>query len=163
MLGTSVKKVHGRDIVTGRHRYTSDIKLAGMLHGRVLRPERFNATLVSLDASAAGRMPGVTVVHDGNFVGAVATDDLGRSQRGQRAHRKMEGRTADIVRDPIRRSQARRRVTEGSGARHVDARQVPHRQGDGGRGAQIGGDVHHRLYRARTAGTARRGRRMEWR
>jgi nicotinate dehydrogenase subunit B len=72
VLGTSVKKVHGRDIVTGRHRYTSDLKLPDMLHGRVLRPERFNATLVSLDKSAAEKMPGVSVVHDGNFIGVVA-------------------------------------------------------------------------------------------
>jgi nicotinate dehydrogenase subunit B len=72
VLGTSVPKVHGRDIVTGRHRYTSDVKLAGMFHARVLRPDRFNSTLVSLDAGAAEKLPGVTVVHDGDFVGVVA-------------------------------------------------------------------------------------------
>jgi CO/xanthine dehydrogenase Mo-binding subunit len=41
------------------------VKLPGMLYGRVLRPERFNATLASLDKSAAEGMPGVTVVEDG--------------------------------------------------------------------------------------------------
>ncbi len=72
VLGTSVKKVHGREMVTGQHRYTSDIKLPGMLYGRVLRPDRFNSTLVSLDADAAKQMTGVTVVHDGDFVGVAA-------------------------------------------------------------------------------------------
>jgi nicotinate dehydrogenase subunit B len=72
VLGTSPHKVHGRDIVTGKHQYTPDIKLPGMLHGRILRPERFNAKLVSLDASAAKALPGVTVVEDGDFVGVVA-------------------------------------------------------------------------------------------
>ncbi len=43
-----------------------------MLHGRILRPERFNAKLVSLDASRAKAMPGVTVVEDGDFAGVVA-------------------------------------------------------------------------------------------
>ena len=72
MLGTSPHKVHGRDIVTGKHQYTPDIKLPGMLHGCILRPERFNAKLVSLDASAAKAMAGVTVVEDGDFAGVVA-------------------------------------------------------------------------------------------
>src|SRR5882672_738222 len=34
--GTSAPKVDGRDFVTGRHRYTSDIKREGMLFGRVV-------------------------------------------------------------------------------------------------------------------------------
>ena len=65
-------KVTGREIVTGRHRYPSDIKLPEMLYGKVLRPPAFGATLSSLDASKAQQMPGVTVVHDGNFVGVAA-------------------------------------------------------------------------------------------
>lgn len=72
VLGTSAHKVHGRDIVTGKHKYTSDIKLPEMLYGRILRPERFNAKLESLDASAAKAMAGVTVVRDGDFAGVVA-------------------------------------------------------------------------------------------
>jgi nicotinate dehydrogenase subunit B len=70
VMGTSIPKVHGRDFVTGAHRYTTDVKLDGMLHGRVLRPERFNSTLVSLDKS--GAQAGVTVVHDGDFAGVAA-------------------------------------------------------------------------------------------
>ncbi len=65
-------KVNGRDIVTGKHQYTPDIKLPGMLHGRVLRPSAFGATLASIDAKAAESLPGVTVVRDGDFVGVAA-------------------------------------------------------------------------------------------
>ena len=72
VLGTSVKKVHGREIVTGEHRYASDMKLPGMLYGRVLRPERFDAKLVSIDTSAAEAMPGVTVVRDNDFAAVAA-------------------------------------------------------------------------------------------
>jgi len=71
-MGKPLAKVAGRDIVTGRHRYPSDIKLPGMLYGKVLRPPAFAATLTSLDAQKAEAMPGVTVVHDGNFVGVTA-------------------------------------------------------------------------------------------
>jgi isoquinoline 1-oxidoreductase len=71
-LGKSIPKVGGRDIVTGRHRFTSDMRLPEMQFGRVLRPERLNATLVSADTSAAEKMPGVTVVRDGSFIGVAA-------------------------------------------------------------------------------------------
>ena len=72
VLGAPAAKVHGREIVTGKHRYTSDVKLPGMLYGRVLRPERLNATLLSLDTQAAAQTSGVTVVHDGAFAGVAA-------------------------------------------------------------------------------------------
>ena len=72
VMGKPLGKVTGRDIVTGRHRYPSDIKRPGMLFGKVLRPPAFTATLATLDSRKAEQMPGVTVVRDGNFVGVVA-------------------------------------------------------------------------------------------
>src|SRR5262249_29636301 len=71
--GTSIPKINGRDFVTGKHKYTPDMKRPGMLYGKVVRPSAFNASLVSADASNAKAMPGVTVVQDGNFI-AVAAD-----------------------------------------------------------------------------------------
>ena len=70
--GQSLPKVDGRDFVTGKHRYPSDQVLPEMLHGKILRPASFGATLVSLDTHQAEKIPGVTVVHDGNFVGVAA-------------------------------------------------------------------------------------------
>lgn len=72
VAGTSVPKVGGRDYVTGRHRYASDIQRPGLLHGRVLRPAALGATLAAVDPGAAAAMPGVRVVRDGNFVGVAA-------------------------------------------------------------------------------------------
>jgi isoquinoline 1-oxidoreductase len=72
VAGQSLPKVDGRDFVTGKHLYPSDQKLPGMLHGKIVRPTAFNATLVSLDTKEAEQMPGVVVVHDGNFVGVAA-------------------------------------------------------------------------------------------
>jgi nicotinate dehydrogenase subunit B len=46
------------------------------LIGKVLRPPAFQATLESLDASTAEEIEGVIVVRDGDFVGAVASDEL---------------------------------------------------------------------------------------
>ena len=73
--GHPALKVNGRDMVTGKHRYASDIQRSGMLHGRVLRPAAFGATLASLDTEESERLAGVTVVRDGNFVGVAAADE----------------------------------------------------------------------------------------
>lgn len=73
--GTPVRKVEGRDFVTGRHKYPSDTARPGMMFGKILRPSGFHGTLVSLDATAAEKMPGVQVVHDGDFVGVVAPEE----------------------------------------------------------------------------------------
>ncbi|HKN23815.1 MAG TPA: molybdopterin cofactor-binding domain-containing protein [Candidatus Acidoferrum sp.] len=72
IAGQAVPKVDGRDFVTGKHRYPSDYKLPDMLYGKVVRPSAFGATLVSVDTSAAEKMPGITLVHDGNFLAVAA-------------------------------------------------------------------------------------------
>ncbi|MEO8368733.1 MAG: molybdopterin cofactor-binding domain-containing protein, partial [Candidatus Solibacter sp.] len=72
--GKSMPKVDGRDIVTGAHKYTFDMKRPGMLHAKVLYPPQFGATLLSLDSAAAQTMPGVKVVHEGNFVAVAAPE-----------------------------------------------------------------------------------------
>jgi len=73
--GQSLPKVDGRDFVTGKHRYPSDQKLPDMLYGRILRPASFGAILASVDTREAEQIPGVTVVHDGNFVGVAAPSE----------------------------------------------------------------------------------------
>jgi nicotinate dehydrogenase subunit B len=72
VAGQPLPKINGRDFVTGKHRYPSDQKLPDMLYGKVLRPPSFGATLSSLDTKDAEKIPGVVVVHDGNFVGVAA-------------------------------------------------------------------------------------------
>jgi isoquinoline 1-oxidoreductase len=72
VAGKSVPKVNGRALVTGRHQYTPDLRPAGLLYGKVLRPPSFDATLTSCDDTVAKAMPGVVVVRDGDFVGAAA-------------------------------------------------------------------------------------------
>ncbi|QDU89300.1 Nicotinate dehydrogenase subunit B [Pirellulimonas nuda] len=72
VLGAQVQKVGAADIVTGKHRYPSDIQLPEMLYGKVLRPASYGATLNSIDLAPAQAMAGVRVVRDGGFVGCVA-------------------------------------------------------------------------------------------
>ena len=74
IAGTSVPKIDGRDFVTGKHQYTTDLRREGMLYGRIVRPSALEAKLVSSDTKAAEAMPGVVVVRDGDFIGVTAPD-----------------------------------------------------------------------------------------
>jgi CO/xanthine dehydrogenase Mo-binding subunit len=59
--------------LTGEHSYTHDLRIPGMLHGRVVRPPVVNTEPAKIDDSAARGIPGfVKVVREGNFVGVVA-------------------------------------------------------------------------------------------
>ena len=72
VAGKPIPKANGRAFVTGGHQYSTDLRPEGMLHGKVLRPPSFGATLISYDDSAAKALPGVVLVRDGDFVGAAA-------------------------------------------------------------------------------------------
>jgi len=97
VAGHTVPKVNGRDIVTGAHQYTPDIKRPGMLHGKVLRPVAFGAKLVSLDDSAAKQISGVTVAREGEFAAVAAPDEqsAGRALAALKAEWKSEPQPSD--------------------------------------------------------------------
>jgi isoquinoline 1-oxidoreductase len=90
IAGTSPPKVNGRDFVTGAHQYPSDITLPGLQHGKILRPAAFHARLVSCDTSQAEKMPGVTVVRDGDFIGVVAPDVMAAERAAKSIHSKWD-------------------------------------------------------------------------
>ncbi|MBR0826221.1 xanthine dehydrogenase family protein molybdopterin-binding subunit [Bradyrhizobium manausense] len=75
--GHSLQRIDIPDKVFARPRFIHDSPLAGMLHGRVMRPEISGAKLVALDEEAAHAVPGlVAIVRDGSFAGVVSeTED----------------------------------------------------------------------------------------
>lgn len=64
-LGADTPQVTARAKVLGRAVYAGDIKVAGMLHGKVLRSPYPSARIVSIDTSAALALPGVKAVLTG--------------------------------------------------------------------------------------------------
>jgi isoquinoline 1-oxidoreductase len=80
VAGTSAPKANGRDYVTGKHHYASDVRREGMLFGKVLRPSSYGAKLTSIDTVAAEAVPGVKVVKSGEFVGVVAPTSFAAEQ-----------------------------------------------------------------------------------
>jgi xanthine dehydrogenase YagR molybdenum-binding subunit len=83
-IGKPTARVDGREIVTGRAKFTHDIKLRGMLVGKILRSPRAAAEIVSIDLAPALALPGVKaalklaegkVRYAGQQVAAVAAVD----------------------------------------------------------------------------------------
>jgi len=72
VMGVSTPKSTWRDLVTGKHRFPSDIVKPNMLYGKVLRPPSYGATLESIDLAPAQAMKDVVVVHEDQFVGCAA-------------------------------------------------------------------------------------------
>lgn len=76
IVGKSVPRLDIPDKVNGRFTFMQDFKLPDMLHGRVVRPSGFGATLVSYDESSVADIPGIVkVVRINNFLGVVAKSE----------------------------------------------------------------------------------------
>ena len=89
--------------VTGGAAFVQDMRLPGMLHGRVVRPPRYGSKLDSVDEAPAKAMPGVVaVVRDGSFLGVVArargAGDQGARGAAPRARNGRSGRNCPIRR-----------------------------------------------------------------
>src|SRR5437868_3754282 len=62
-IGKRISRVDGPVKVSGKAKYTYDVHRPGMLYGKVLRSPYAHAKVVSVDTSAAEKMPGVKAVH----------------------------------------------------------------------------------------------------
>ncbi len=64
-VGTSSVRVDARDKVMGKATYIDDLRLPGMLYGKVLRSRYAHARILSIDASQAEKLLGVKAVVTG--------------------------------------------------------------------------------------------------
>jgi CO/xanthine dehydrogenase Mo-binding subunit len=73
VLGKPVQRPDIPDIVTGQFEFVHNVRVPGMLHGRVVRPPSPGASVASVDEASVAGMPGlVKVVVKKNFIGVVA-------------------------------------------------------------------------------------------
>lgn len=61
-VSDNFERVDGYGKVTGKAAYTGDIRLPGMIHGKVLRSPHAHARLVKIDGGKAEQIPGVLAV-----------------------------------------------------------------------------------------------------
>jgi isoquinoline 1-oxidoreductase len=136
VAGKPLPKVNAREIVTGKHHFTPDTKLPGMLYGKVLRPAAFNAALASLETKEAESMPGVIVVRDGDFIGVAAPSEYLASQavaaikaEWKTTPQPSSGELFEYLKKNTERTQpstARGSMTEGLAAAHHKLEQTYH-------------------------------------
>ncbi len=62
LIGKRISRIDGPDKVSGRAKYSYDIKRPGVLYARMLRSPHAHAKIVSIDITAAEKMPGVKAV-----------------------------------------------------------------------------------------------------
>src|SRR5882724_5502176 len=79
LIGKRISRVDGPDKVSGRAKYTYDLHRPGMLYGKVVRCPHAHAKVVSVDTSAAEKMPGVKgvfIIQDAGSEIHWASDDI---------------------------------------------------------------------------------------
>src|SRR5262249_10566105 len=76
LLGNSQPRPNARDIVTGAHKYPSNITRPGMLYGKILRLPAYGAKLISVDLAPAKALKDVVAVQDEQFVAVAAPTSL---------------------------------------------------------------------------------------
>jgi aerobic-type carbon monoxide dehydrogenase small subunit (CoxS/CutS family) len=147
VVGRPTARLTATEIVTGAQRYPSDVSRPGMLHGRVLQPPAVGATLRSVDVARAEALPGVTVVHDGSFVGVAAPDP----SSARRALQAIEAQWDLAAQRPSAHPPRR-----GPGlGRRVPPRGRRLRRGAGRGAGHARSCLHHGVHRARAPRDAR--------
>ena len=72
VVGQSIRRVELPAKIAGEHVYLQNLRLSGMLHGRVIRPTSVGAMLTNVDENSIANIPGVIkIVSKGNWVGVV--------------------------------------------------------------------------------------------
>ena len=83
LVGKEVPRKDGRLKVTGGAKYAADLLPPGTLHACILRPPAHGAKLLSVDVSAAEKLPGVRVLQSGDLVATLhARSDQARAALG---------------------------------------------------------------------------------
>jgi nicotinate dehydrogenase subunit B len=72
-VGKTVPRFDLPPKVTGEAVYVHDVRMPGMLHGRIIRPPTVNTAPLNIDEDTVKNIPGfVKVVREGSFVGVIA-------------------------------------------------------------------------------------------
>jgi nicotinate dehydrogenase subunit B len=85
VVGQRIPRLDIPDKVTGKFTYIQNVRVPGMLHGRVVRPKGQSAygtgaKPLHVDASSIKHIPGARVVRKGDFLGVVAPHEYGAIQ-----------------------------------------------------------------------------------
>jgi CO/xanthine dehydrogenase Mo-binding subunit len=77
VVGTRVPRIDIPGQISGKYTYIQNVRVPGMLHGRIVRPRgqaayTLGAKILSVDESSIKHLKNVQIVQKGNFLGVVA-------------------------------------------------------------------------------------------
>jgi CO/xanthine dehydrogenase Mo-binding subunit len=96
VLGARVARVDGADKVTGSARFTADLQLPGLLHGRLVLCPYAHARIVRVDSTQALQQPGVVSV-----IPAADLQGLLKGDQSSRARDLLAGGRARFCGQPV--------------------------------------------------------------
>src|SRR6185295_12647002 len=118
IVGQPIKREDVAPKVFCQEDYCTDIKVPGMVHGRVIRPAVAGAVPVKVDESSIKDIPGVKVVWEKDFLGLVAENEWNAIKAAEKLKVEWSNagpsfpETAGIY-DHIRKAPVRKRSEEG--------------------------------------------------
>ena len=125
VVGKPIKREDVAPKVFAQEDFVVDIKVPGMVHGRVIRPAVAGSVPVKVDASSIKDIPGAQVVHQNGFLGVVAPKEWDAIQAMQKL--KVEWSKVEppfpnqsALYDHIRKAPVRKAAVEGKTAGNVD-------------------------------------------
>jgi CO/xanthine dehydrogenase Mo-binding subunit len=125
IVGQPIKRQDVAPKVFAQQDFCTDVKVPGMMHGRMIRPAIAGAVPVRVDESSVKDIPGARVVWKEGFLGVVADKEWDAIKASQQL--KVEWSDAKppfpdqaALYDHIRKTPARKREVEGKEAGNVD-------------------------------------------
>ncbi len=125
IIGQPIKREDVAPKVFAQEDYCTDIKVPGMVHGRVIRPAVAGSVPVKVDESSIKDVPGAQVVHQNGFLGVVAPKEWDAIQAMQKL--KVEWSKVEppfpnqnALYDHIRKAPVRKSAVEGKEVGNVD-------------------------------------------
>jgi nicotinate dehydrogenase subunit B len=125
IVGKPIKREDIAAKVFAQEDYCTDIKVPGMVHGRVIRPAVAGSVPVKIDEISIKDIPGAQVVHQNGFLGVVAPKEWDAIQAMQKLKvewSKVEAPfpSQSALYDHIRKAPVRKQAVEGKTAGNVD-------------------------------------------
>lgn len=84
VVGKSFISTDAVSKVTGKAKYSGDIKLPGMVYASVVRPRVFGSTKIAVDASALTNFEGAELIEDGDLIAVIHSNPDVAAKAAQR-------------------------------------------------------------------------------
>jgi nicotinate dehydrogenase subunit B len=101
IIGTPIVRLDAEAKVTGKAKYSGDIKLQGMVYASIVRPAVFGSKKISVDASKLVDFDGAVLIEDGNLVAVIHSNSEIAYAAAQQVKVSWEAPTRPVNQDTI--------------------------------------------------------------